>query len=162
MSSKVKTQVGLIVILFLFALSLLLSQKANPNFPPLFALKRIQEKVYLKLKSSPQDRLDYMSYLLNNRLDELRELVNAKSYNYILPAALRYSTLAGQITELIIANNLKDRVDPIKKTFENHRKIVDDLYVIYPKNLPDNEEWKYIQDDYNYLKLYLDKLNNFK
>ena len=162
LSLQTKIQLGLIVVLIIFALSLILSQNANPSVPPLFALKRIQEKVYLKLKSNPEERLDYMIYLLNTRLDEMRVLVNLQSYNYILPTSLRYSTLAGQITDLIIANNLTDKVAFIKQTFMDHQKIVNDLYVIYPKNIPDNEEWKYIQDDYNYLKLYLDKLSNIK
>ena len=161
MSFKVKTQLGLIIILTIFALSLVFSQNSSPNIPPLFALKRIQEKVYLKLKSNPEERLDYMTYLLNNRLDEMRILVNSQSYSYILPTSLRYSTLAGQITDLIISNNLKDKIDATEQIFASHEKVLNDLYVIYPKNIPDNEEWKYIQDDYNYLKIYLDKLSEY-
>lgn len=157
MNTKIKTEVGLIIILAVFALSLILAQKATPNVPPLFALKRIQEKIFLNLKSDPQEKTDYMIFLLNNRLEELRQQVNAKNYDYILPSASRYSTLAGQITDLIIENNMTDKIDPIKQTFLKHQKLLNDLYVIYPKNT-DNWEWKYIQDDYNYLKLYLDKL----
>ena len=158
---QTKIQLGLIGILGIFALSLIFSQSSSPNIPPLFALKRIQEKVFLKLKSNPEQRLDYMTFLLNNRLDEMRNLVNSQSYNYILPTSLRYSTLAGQITDLIIGNNLKDKVSSTEQKFTDHQKVLNDLYVIYPKNIPDNEEWKYIQDDYNYLKLYLDKLTNY-
>ena len=161
MSFKVKTQLGLIIILTIFALSLVFSQSSSPNNPPLFALKRIQEKIYLKLKSNPGERLDYMIYLLNNRLDEMRVLVNSQSYSYILPTSLRYSTLAGQITDLIISNNLKDKVDTTEQIFASHEKVLNDLYVIYPKNIPDNEEWTYTQDDYNYLKIYLDKLSEY-
>ncbi len=161
MKPIVKVQLGLIVILIIFALSLILSQKAAPNIPPLFAIKRVQEKVFLKLKTNPEERVDYMISILNSRLNELRDIVNGKDYDYVLPTASRYSTLAGQITELIIANNLKDKIPSITKTFEDHKKILNDLYVIYPKNIPDNVEWKYIQDDYNYLKIYLDKLTNY-
>lgn len=162
MSIKTKTQVGLIIILVGFALSLILSQKTAPNVPPLFSLKRVQEKVFLKLKSNPQERVDYMVFLLNNRLYELDAVVKAKNYNYVLSSASRYSTLAGQITDLVIANNLKDKVPFLKQTFENHQKVLNDLYVFYPKNIPNNVEWKYIQDDVNYLKIYLDKLSSVK
>lgn len=154
---KSRVQLGLIIILTLFILSLLLAQKASPNLPPFFGLKRLQEKVFLKLKSTPEDRVDYMSSLLDLRLEELQNVFNAKSYGYILPSALRYSTLAGQITDLIVDNNLTDKVGTIKNQFLNHQKIVDALYVAYPKNT-DDWEWKYIQDDFNYLRLYLDKL----
>ncbi len=159
---RFRIQMGLIIILIVFALSLLVSQKANPDSVLLFALKRVQEKAFLKLKSSPQEKVDYMVSLLNNRLDELRNLVSSKSYTYILPASLRYSTSAGEITDLVISNNLKDKVSLVKQIFVNHRKVLNDLYTIYPKNIPDNEEWKFIQDDYNYLKIYLDKLSDWK
>lgn len=159
--TKSRVQLISIIILVLLVGSLLLSVKASPDMPPFFALKRGQEKVFLKLKSSPQDKVDYMSSLLESRLQELQSQVNNKSYGYILPSASRYSSLAGQITELIVANNMVDKVDALKRQFERHKKVLDDLYVIYPKNT-DNMEYKYIQDDFNYLILYLDKLAKFK
>lgn len=158
MTTKTKIQLGAIFILAVLALSLILSQKATPDFSPLFALKRIQEKIFLSLKSSPKDRLEYMRFLLDNRLDELSKVVKNKKYDHVLKASLRYSTLAGQITELITANNLKESLDSTKQQFLTHQKELYDVYVLYPKNIPDNEEWKYIQDDINYLKIYLDKL----
>lgn len=154
---KTKIQLGTITILVVLAISLILSQSASPDTPPFFLLKRLQEKVFLKTKSTPQDQVDYMSSLLEVRLKELQNQVNNKSYGYILPSALRYSALAGQITDLIVANNLTDKVEETKNQFLSHKKVLDVIYVIYPKNT-DNEEYKYIQDDYNYLGLYLDKL----
>lgn len=161
LSLQTKIQLFLIAALALFALSLILSQKANPSIPPLFSLKRIQEKVYLKLKSNPQERLDYMLYLLNNRLEELDGVVKGKKYQYVLPAASRYSTLAGEIAQLITTNNLTDMVTPIKNQFEEHKKRLNELYVLYPKNT-DNVEYKYIEDDINYLNIYLDQLSKVK
>lgn len=159
---KSRVQLILIILLVLLAGSLLLSQKANPDQQLLFGLKRVQEKAFLKLKSTPGDKVDYMSNLLNSRLQEMQNIFNNKSYGYILPSSSRYSTLAGQITDLVIANNLTDKVEGIKNQFLSHQKILDVLYVAYPKNIPDNAEWKYIQDDFNYLGLYLDKLSKTK
>lgn len=161
MTTKTKTQLGLIIILAIFALSLILSQTASPDFPPLFALKRIQEKAYLSLKSNPIDRLEYMRFLLDNRLEELSNIVKNKNYDYVLNSSLRYSTTAGQVTELIISNNLRNYVDPIKQQFSNHQKVLNDVYVLYPKNT-DNVEYKYIEDDINYLDIYLGKLTEMK
>lgn len=160
--TKPRIQFGLIVILAIIALLLLLSLKANPDMPPLFALKRVQEKVFFEFKSTPRDRVDYMSSLLESRLQELQNVVKNKSYDDVLKASLRYSTLAGQITELIETNNLTEKVEIVRDQFLNHQKILDALYVAYPKNIPDNVEWKYIQDDFNYLGLYLDKLEKVK
>ncbi len=153
------TQIKLraIIVLVVLAVSLILSQTANPDFPPLFSLKRIQEKVFLKLKTTPSERVDYMSNLLNVRLQELQNVFNHKNYGYILPSANRYFSLAGQITELAVANKLVDKITPLKQQFLNHKKVLNDIYVAYPKNT-DNVEYKYIQDDINYLDLYLDKL----
>src|SRR5258708_5712290 len=141
MTSKTKIQVGLIIILLVFVISLLLAQKATPDFPPFFALKRVQEKMFMKVKTSPQSEVDYMRSLLNTRLEELSSQVNRRSYGYILPSALRYSTLAGQITEIISQNNLKDEVASAKEQFIAHQKVLQDLYVVYPKNT-ENVEYK--------------------
>lgn len=145
----------------LLAGSLLQSQKASPDNPLFFSLKRVQEKVFLKFKSNPEARIDMLSNLLNSRLSELQNVFDHRSYNYILPAASRYSTLAGQITDLVVANHLTNRVDALKKQFLSHQKVIDAIYVAYPKNT-ENVEYKYIADDVNYLKLYLDKLANMK
>lgn len=157
MNIKTKIQLGLIFVLVILVLSLILSRKASPDFSPLWALKRIQEKAFLSFQSNPKDKIEYMRALLSIRLRELQDVFNHKNYNYILPASLRYSTTAGQITDLIIANNLTGQVDEVKKQFLSHEKILHDLYVAYPKNF-DDEEYKYIEDDINYLNLYLDKL----
>lgn len=159
--NKIRIQLGLIIVLAVIVLSLLLSLNATPDMLPFFALKRIQENVFLKTKSTPRDKVDYMSSILESRLQELKNQVENRSYGYILPSASRYSTLAGQITDLIVDNNLADQVEDIRNQFLLHRKILDEIYVIYPKNT-DNVEYKYIQDDYNYLKLYLDKLEKVK
>lgn len=154
---KTKIKLYLIAILTIITLSLIFSQKANPDNPPLFYLKRIQEKVFLSLKFNPKDKLEYMSNLLDNRLEELSKPVMRGNHNYVLPSSLRYSTLAGQITDLIISSNLKEYVEQTKQKFLSHQKILYDLYVLYPKNT-DDTEYKYIEDDINYLKIYFDKL----
>src|SRR3990172_939116 len=126
---QLRIQLISIVVLALFASLLILSSKADPDLPPLFALKRLQEKAFLKLSSKPEDKVDYMSSLLENRLAELQNVVKNKSYTYVLPAASRYSTLAGQITELVVSNNLTDKVNGIRDQFLDHQKILDALYV---------------------------------
>lgn len=161
MKYKARIQIGLVIFLAVVTISLFLSLNANPDMPPFFALKRVQENVFFKFKSTPAQKVDYMSNLLQTRLEELQNIVKNKSYNHILNASLRYSTLAGRITEEIIANNLTDKKEAVKNMFTAHQKLLDDLYVAYPKNT-DNLEYKYIQDDFNYLGLYLDKLSQAK
>ncbi len=158
---KSRIQLSLIIILVIFALSLILSQNANPDFPPLFTLKRLQEKIFLSMESGSSNKVDYLSALLNKRLLEFKNLINNKNYDYLWTSSLRYSTTAGQITELVSANNLGDKVDSIKKQFLEHQKVLNNLYIAYPKNT-DNVEYKYLEDAINYLKIYLDKLAEVK
>lgn len=158
MSREIKIKLGLIVFLVVLCTSLILSREASPNNPFLFSVKRVQEKAFLALHFSKQGKLDYMSSMLNDRLGELSTVVNKQSYSYVLPAASRYSTLAGEITDYILANNLKDESSLITDQFNKHQKLLRDLYVIYPKNTT-NVEYKYIEDDFNYLKIYIDKLS---
>lgn len=159
MSSKIKIQLGVIFVLAVLALSLILSQSASPDSVLFWGLKRVQEKVYLDLKSNPQEKIDYMSFLLDRRLEELESQVERQSYGQILPSASRYSSLAGEITEMIVVQNMTDKVEFITNQFKQHQPVLYDIYVLYPKNT-DNVEYKYIEDDINYLKIYSDQLSN--
>lgn len=154
-------QVAIIVILTIASISLILSRNASPDSPLLFGLKRVQEKAFLNLKSGPEDKVDYMSSLLEERLKELDTLIKNGSFSYLWSASLRYSTFAGQITDLVVSNRMTDRVETIKKQFQDHKKVLSDLYVAYPKNT-DNVEYKYLEDGINYLNIYLQKLDEIK
>lgn len=158
---KTRIQLVAMFVLIVIVLSLLLSQNANPDNPTLFGLKRVQEKTYLSLRTNPQDRVDYLSSLLDKRLKEFENIIKNESYSYMWSASIRHSTFAGQITETITANNLKEMVEPTKKQFEEHKAKLNELYVAYPKNT-NNLEWKYILDAINYLNAYLDKLEQVK
>ncbi len=161
MSDKIKIQLGSIAALVIVALSLLLSQNSTPDAPPLFGLKRVQENVFLKLKSNPDQKFEYMQTLLNRRLEELGSQVRRESYGYILPSASRYSTLAGQLTEMALVLKDKNKASSLKEQFANHQKALQQIYIVYPKNT-ENVEYKYIEDDINYLKIYSDKLTQIK
>lgn len=159
--TNLKIQLVSIIILIFTAVSLLLSQSATPDSPQLFGLKRYLENSFLKIKSNPEQKLDYMRLMLDRRLSELNTQVRGKSYDYILPSASRYSTLAGQITDLVLSLNQKNQIESVKIQFINHQKTLKSLYDIYPKNT-ENMEYKYIEDDINYLKIYIEKLASIK
>lgn len=156
-----RIKLAAILISAIAALSLIFSQSATPDNKLLFGLKRVQENLYLDLKTNNEEKLDYMIYLLDRRLVELDRMVRNESYCCILNAALRYSTLAGQITENLETNNLKDKISSVIEQFKNHKKVLQETYIIYPKNM-DNFEYKYIEDDINYLDIYIDKLNKLQ
>jgi len=152
-----KIKLGAIVVLLILILSLIFSQTAASD-SPFFGIKRLQEKAFMKLKGTPEDKLNFMSTLLDHRLKELQDIIEHGSFGEMWTTSLRYSTQAGEMTDLVIANNMVDKVEGIKNQFSNHKKILNDMYVAYPKNT-NNLEYKYIEDDMNYLNLYLEKLS---
>lgn len=112
----------------------------------------------MAVRSNPEERTKYGLILLDKRLSELVYLVESRQSDYILTSSLRYSTTAGQVTELIIPSRLTALVTPTKEKFREHQKIIKKLDDSYPKD--ESEEWKFIQDDYNYLAIYLQQLTD--
>lgn len=153
-----KIKLGAIAILFVFALALLLSNRATPDYGPIFGLKRLQENVFLKLKLSPVQKADYETSVLDNRLSELKYLVENQQIGYLLSSSLRYSATAGKLTDIIKQNYLSYKIPAIQAKFQDQRKVLEGLMALCQKN--DNTECKYIQDDANYLKLYIEKLSS--
>ena len=160
MHTTVKIQLYAIAAWSLVIFSLIMANVANPD-SFFYPLKRIQEKTFFSLKTTPDSQVNYLNNLLDIRLRELKNLISNGAYSYLWSSSLRYSTTAGQMTDLVVANNLKDMVGPVKNKFLNHKKILDEMYVVYPKNT-NNVEWKYLLDGINYLNSYLDQLSQIK
>lgn len=154
-----QVKIVLIACLSIVAFILIMSRWATPLSPLTFQAKRLQEKVFMRLKSNPQSKLEYYTYLLNERCKELRSVVESESPSYILTTSLRYSTTAGQLTELIIGNHLDSSIEITQKLFRNHQQIISGLIMLYPKDFDD--EWKYLQDDINYLDIYSKMLSEY-
>ncbi len=137
---------------------MIFSDKAQPSSVELYALKRLQEKFFMAIKTNPRDKIDYYNILLDKRLEELKAIIKNRESNLILSSSLRYSTTAGLMTEIIRSNLLTDVVSPTKEKFKKHQEILKNLDDSYPKD--EGEEWKFIQDDYNYLSIYSQQLTD--
>jgi len=135
-----------------FIISFVLSQNANPNSLFLYNLKRLQEKTILKLMVSPKNNLGYQTKLLEKRLGEIVTITNLNEHSFILKSSLRYSTTTGQITEYILKNNMQDSILPTQSILKRHRDVLQAVVDKYPKDL--DIEWKFIQDDINYVDIY--------
>ncbi len=156
---KRKIVIFLFSLLVIFILLILNISVAKPTSQLFYNLKRLYEKTQLNLKSTPKDKLSYQYELLDKRLVELLFIVNRGASSYVLTSSLRYSTTAGEITELIVNNNLKDESQLTRKKFETHFLIVKDLS---QKKSNIGDEAKYVTDDLNYLRIYIDKLSLFE
>lgn len=153
-----KIKLVLIGGLLMLAVSLPLSDTAVPSSTNLYNLKRLQEKIFMAVRLNPEEKVKYNLFLLDKRLSELAYLVENRQFDYILTSSLRYSTTAGQATELIISHEVTALVGPAKEKFVAHQKVIQALYNSYPHD--ENDKGKFIQDDYNYLNIYLDKLSD--
>ena len=145
-------------LLSILAVSLWLSNSALPSSQNLYNLKRLQEKLFLAIQTKPDKKVNFYLILLDKRLDELKSLEENREFPYLLPASLRYSTTAGLITELTTDAQLTDSVPAIEKKFRLHQQIIDSLYSTYQHD--ENNEGRFIQDDYNYLAIYLQQLSD--
>lgn len=151
-----------IIILAVLAIILLASNGANPDRID-YGFKRAQEKLFLGLKFSPQQKVDYYQTLLNNRLKELEYLTYNKKTYMLWQSSLRYSATAGQVTDLIISNNLKDKAAQFATLFQKHQQEINNLLTNYPGDLdPTEENSKFLTDAINYLNEYIDKLSQIK
>ncbi|KKQ37371.1 MAG: hypothetical protein US55_C0033G0009 [Candidatus Levybacteria bacterium GW2011_GWC2_37_7] len=144
--------------LLLLAVSIFLSDSALPSSVELYGLKRLQEKIFMGIKTNPDDKVNYYNLLLDKRLSELVVVVENRQANLILTSSLRYSTTAGLMTEVIKTHRLADAAVATQEKFKEHQKIIRKLDDSYPKD--ENEEWKFIQDDYNYLAIYSQQLTD--
>lgn len=142
--------------LLILAFSILLSDRAIPNSENLYDLKRLQEKIFMAVKTNPRDKKDYYDILLDKRLKELVAIVENGQYDYVLTSSLRYSTTAGRLTELIIDHQIKDSISATQNKFREHQETIKKLASSYPSD--ENERGKFIQDDFNYLEIYLSQL----
>lgn len=145
------------ILSVIFIISFVLSQNTNPNSLFLYNLKRLQEKTILKLMIFPKNNLWYQTKLLEKRLNEIIAITNLNEHSFILKSSLRYSTTAGQITEYILTNNMQDKILPIQKILKRHRDVLQTVVDKYPKDL--DVEWKFIQDDINYIDIYFKMLD---
>lgn len=152
-----KIKIGLIAILSIFAVSLFFSENSDSSNKYLFSIKRAQETFYEKLQFSQKSKLNYKVSLLNQRLKELKQVTRSKKYDNLLDSSLRYSANAGEITALVNNNELLVYSDRIRQIFSQHSEEIKTLWNDYPKD--QNLEYKYLEDDINYLKIYLDQIS---
>ncbi|MBI2601273.1 hypothetical protein HYW42_04965 [Candidatus Daviesbacteria bacterium] len=144
-----------VIILAILALSLIFSNSADPSNQLLFGLKRFQENIFANFK---QDKLDYSNELLDKRVTELKQLANKEKSRYLWSASLRYSTTAGKITELIVAQNSKEKATIQIEIFNSDKEQINKAWQEFPRDFG-NEDWKFLEDAINYLNIYTEQLS---
>lgn len=155
-------KLAVIIILALLAIILVASNGANPDRID-YGFKRAQEKLFLSLKFSPTQKVDYYETLLNNRLKELEYLTYNKKTYLLWQSSSRYAATAGEVTDVIINNNLNDKANQFVEKFKQHQQAINNLLTNYPGDLdPTERNAKFLTDAINYLSEYIEKLSKVK
>lgn len=148
---------GVLLFTAIFTLFVLyLSRNALPD-SNLYSFRRIYEKTLTITKNTPEQKVEYYQYLLNERFNELKFVFIIVDTRYVISSSLRYSATAGHLTDLIIKYKMQKKADELSKVLEKHKIELNDLNVNSTKY-----EKKFLEDDVNYLNIYLDKLAEIK
>jgi Domain of unknown function (DUF5667) len=146
--------VFIIIISSIFLLHIV-SQNALPNWLGFYEIKRLEEKIFLSLQSTDAQRVEYLTLLLDKRLEELQSVVKNRNYDTYYQSNLRYGTQAGQLTEFILSKNLENQRKATLIHFRKHEQEISNLL----KQEDQQENSKFIRDSLNYLAIYSAKLS---
>ena len=121
-------------------------------------LKRLKEKLSLTLfHRTPTRRVNFLKVLLLRRIAELKFVVERDDIANLQNSSQRYSTTAGQITEVITKNSLNSEKEYFRKLFKDHTLLLEQLQTNYKY---DSGQWLFLKWDIDYLKLYSERLSN--
>lgn len=134
------------------------SEKVTPDMSFQYNIKRLKEKVTLKLYSfSPVKKSAYYKKLLRRRLSELKYIVDNDNTAYIQTASQRYSATAGQYTDYINKKNLNSEGKEARELFSSQIPILEKLRDTYEGT---RAQWRFLQYDIDYLNTYSSTLPN--
>lgn len=132
-------------------------ESVNPESDYNYILKRMKEKFILMFLSFSVDKkANYYTKLVNVRLAELKHVVSNKDIANIQTSSQRYFSTAGQLEQYLLKNNLSNTKGLAKDLFTSH---ISKLEVLRDTYSYDTSEYRFIQDDINYLKSYISDLS---
>lgn len=132
-------------------------EKINPGDDYKFILKRLEEKVKLSFFNLfPKKKIVYLSGLTDVRLSELKYVVEKKDIANFQTASQRYSATAGNTTDSLLTNGDDGEKSKFIERLQNHIPVLVKLQEPY---VPDNSEWRFLQDNINSLQSYISKLS---
>lgn len=159
----------LLFFLNLFATSSLAEDQASPTAtattipyesvnPPdgfSYVIKRVKERVGTFFAFSNEAKVKNYQNLADVRLAELKYVVDNKKQAYFEKSTQRYFTSVGELTEFVKSKNLKTNSESIKKNLNSQIPILNTLRDQYEFG---TAEWRFLEDDINYIKGYINDL----
>ena len=130
-------------------------ESVNPPDGMPFLLKRVKEKIGLFFSFSNESKINNYKKLTEVRLAELKFIIEKNHMGYFEKSTQRYFTTVGQLTTLVTSKNVKNQYNPIREELLSHIPVLTKLRDNYDF---DTAEWRFVEDDINYVKGYIDNL----
>lgn len=89
--------------------------------------EKLKEKVTMFFKFSQEEKFEYLAYLSEKRLGELKYVIDSKQGNLIEETSSRYSTYLGNLTEYAISHKMTNKKEELKNLYDQHQKILEQL-----------------------------------
>lgn len=131
-------------------------EEVNPDDGSNYIMKRLKEKIALFFAFSDKAKADLQKKLVQARFAELKYTINNKQMAYFEKSTQRYFTAAGQLTEFLVSKNMIQEYGPIREMFLSYIPLLTQLRDTYN---PTTAEWRFVEDDINYTKTYIQKLS---
>lgn len=131
-------------------------ESVNPKDGGGYVIKRFKEKVAMFFSFTNSGKLNNLEKQAKTRLAELKLIVDDKQMGFFEKATQRYFTTAGQMTDFVVAKKMNNNKDEVMEILSSHLPVL----MILRDKFPDNTkaEWRFLEDDVNYVKMYIEKL----
>lgn len=116
---------------------------------------RLFEKISFFFKFSKEQKIDYLIYLQEKRLADLKYAIDNDQGDLIEELSSRYSTYLGKMANFMSEKKLSYKKEEVLKMMERHKIIIETLH----KNFEfESGFWILLQHDINTLKIFSDKI----
>lgn len=133
-------------------------QAVNPSSSFNYNLKRLREKMILKvLFYSKDSKANYYEKLINVRLAELKYTIDKKDMANFEKTSQRYHTTVGEAVKSLRDNRLETKQIAMRNMLVSHIPVLEKLQGSFDDT---TAEWRFVHDDINYVKQYVEILNN--
>lgn len=132
-------------------------EKTNPDNTFNYLLKRFQEKFYLWFSFWSLDRKSKIyTDLTNKRLAELKYVIEKNKMGVFEKTTQRYYSVVGEYVDFLKKSNKVKDYSEVKQQLRLQILVLEELQKAYN---PATAEWRFVQDDINYVKGYIESLN---
>lgn len=132
-------------------------ESVNPPDGISYLLKRVREKISMVFAFSNERKINNYKKLVQVRLAELKFVIENKEMGYFEKSTQRYFTTVGQLTEFLTNKNIMTTNQEVREMLSSHIPILSRLRDTYN---PTTAEWRFVEDDINYIKGYINSLSS--